>query len=97
MARIASRGTLTASGDTTVDSTAQPRSCRVLVFNRDTVQHKYTFKIGTTELKELVLAAKDHGYFGPENAENGANFVVNVAEATTTSASTYQVTGEDDS
>lgn len=96
MARIRAQGTLTASGDTTVDSTAQERSCRVRVYNRDTVQHSYTFKIGSTELKNVVLQAKQDASFGPEHIASGTNLVVNVAEATTTNASTYGTTGEYD-
>lgn len=90
--------TLTASGDTTIDSTATARSGRVRVYNNDTVVHTYTFKVGTTPLdKETALPAGQSRVFGPENFASGQNPVINVAEATTTSASTAIFTGEDDS
>jgi hypothetical protein len=96
MARIAGRGTLTAAGDTTVDSTAADRGIRIRVFNRDTVAHKYTFKVGTTELDEDTLPSRQGRIFGSENVENGTSVVIAVAEATTTNASTYSKTGDTD-
>jgi hypothetical protein len=96
MARIAGVGTLTASADTTVDSTAQDRSIRVRVYNADTVAHTYTFKIGTTALKKVTLASGEDASFGPEHIASGTSLVVNVAEATTTTASNYGKTGEYD-
>jgi hypothetical protein len=96
MARIAGVGTLTAAGDTTVDSTAQDRSVRCRTYNADTVQHVYTFKIGTSAQKKVTLQPGEDAVFGPEHIANGTNLVVNVAEATTTTASNYGKTGEYD-
>lgn len=96
MARIRAVGNLTASADTNVDTTAQERSVRVRVYNADTVPHTFTFKIGTTPLKKIVLQTLEDAAFGPEHIASGTNLVVNNAEATTTTAPTYAVTGEYD-
>jgi hypothetical protein len=96
MARISGTGTLTAAGDTTTDSTAQDRSVRTRVFNKDTVQHKYTYKIGTDEQEKVTLQADEGHIFGPDHVANGTSVVINVAEATTTNASKFGKTGEYD-
>lgn len=87
-------GNLTASGNTTVDSTAQNRWIRVTAYNADTVSHTITFNKSTTPLKKVVLAAGDNIVFGPVYVPSGTNIVVNNAEATTSTAPTYDVNGE---
>lgn len=91
---IAGKGALTAAGDTTVDSTAQLRYVRVRVYNRDTVQHKYTLKIASQAVDEVTLQAGESRTFGPHAVAAADAYVVNTAEATTTTASAYAVTGE---
>lgn len=87
-------GNLNAAGDTTVDSTAQNRWVRVRVYNADTVTHTITYKVSTTPIKKSTLTAGDSDDIGPEYLPSGTNLVVNVAEATTTTAATYKTSGE---
>lgn len=87
-------GNLNASGDTTVDSTAQNRWTRARAYNADTVTHTITWKKGTTPLKKATLSAGESDEFGPVYVPSGTNIVVNNAEATTTTAPTYDVNGE---
>ena len=88
-----SNGNLNASGDTTCDNTAQTRWVRVRVYNADTVSHDFTWKVGSTPLKKTTLIAGDSDEFGPVYCPSGTNVVVNNAQATTTTAPTYQAVG----
>lgn len=87
-------GNLSASGNTTVDSTAQNRWVRVTAYNADTVTHTITFLKSTTPLKKTSLATGENVVFGPVYVPSGTSIVVNNAEATTTTAPTYDVNGE---
>ena len=87
-------GNLNASGDTTVDNTAQNRWTRARAYNADTVTHTITFKKGSTPIKKVSLTAGDDFEVGPVYVPSGTNIVINNAEATTTTAPTYDVNGE---
>lgn len=87
-------GSLNASGDTTVDNTAQNRWTRVRVYNADTVTHTFTWKKSTTPIHKESLTAGTSYEIGPVYLPSGTNLVVNNAEATTTTAPTYDQNGE---
>lgn len=86
-------GNLNASGDTTVDNTAQNRWVRARVYNADTTTHTFTWKKGSTPIKQTVLAAKDSDELGPVYCPSGTNVVVTNADATATTAPTYDANG----
>jgi hypothetical protein len=87
-------GNLAPSGDSTVDNTSQSRWVRVRAYNADTVNHTMTWKKGTTPVKKTVLAPGQDDEYGPVYCPSGTNIVINNAEATTTTAPTYEVNGE---
>lgn len=91
---IAAQGALTAAADTTVDNTLQLRYIRVTCFNADTVDHTFTLKIGVVPVSKRVVSPGDDWTFGPHAVASGTAVAVNTAEATTTTASNYAVTGE---
>lgn len=88
-----SHGNLTASGDTTVDNTAQNRWTRVRAYNADTVTHTITWKKGSTPIKKTSLATGESDELGPIYCPSGTNVTITNAEATTTTAPTYDANG----
>ena len=97
MSRLSGAAALTASGDTTIMTAATGgASARVTVMNRDTVPHVYNFKIDDVEVdRSPSVPAGEKWIFGPENVTAGKTVKV-TTPATTTNASTYNLTGEDD-
>lgn len=91
---IAAVGVLQAAQSTAVDSTAQLRYIRVTCYNADTVNHTFTLVIGATNVQKRVVAPGDDWTFGPHAIANGTSVYINNAEATTTTAPNYAVTGE---
>ncbi len=93
MATIANKGDLLCGGAVTVDSVPDLRWVRVTVYNRDTVDHEFTFRLGPTPVKKPLLNPGRDFTFPLLSVQSGINVMVDVGGAMVTAQPTFAVSG----
>lgn len=67
MAKLAGEGSLTATADTAIESTATSRSVRAHFFNASGSTRTVKVKFGTKQVEELVIPTLQSDGAGPHN------------------------------